>query len=539
MAEKLVHPVVVHPAVMRANLEQYASMIFVRSQDNLAFDSENASGRRLSAWEVADIFQDQFEVVIQEIEDYGAFPLPVSYKEPANSLRSQREHLGFEYEDVVRRLDDPSIGVEEIKRAEDSNQASPIRLLDRIGQRLSLEERFLSLVAWSPSGCSLNDAAYVTKVRTFQVSSKNSNQVGGSLPGVLTEAGVLNCNGDWSFLCDAAWVAHRQSLLQRWLYGESSGEKIRKLFEFDDDFKNPIERGYALAALTREKLGISLNDYVSMTAVLVDKLAVPTMNLQLPGHIAGVVIEHHGERAIILNSNPTVDLPSVSTGGPTACDQGYASIWVNWLRRYTMAHELCHLVWDSEKNLQSIRFDTSSWLDSVYDPNNLGEFSSQGHQDPEEEELRANAFAIEFLAPREAVRNFWREIKGQGISIEERMEEVINHFGICWSAARHHIRNAFRGTPEEAVVHSELLGLPSRPDCEKLEIEIHSAWEQLKPWSAEGELASVPIVRQGTFAKLVAECWKRGMLSDDSAGCYLGLKSLSDPSRLEKLLESS
>ncbi len=64
-----------------------------------------------------------------------------------------------------------------------------------------------------------------------------------------------------------------------------------------------------------------------------------------------------------------------------------------WVRRFTMAHELGHLLWDPDQRLQSLRVDT--YRDLEEDP------VQRPGLDPVE--ARANAFAIELLAPQEYV----------------------------------------------------------------------------------------------------------------------------------------
>ena len=58
-------------------------VFFVRSQDQLALDSDVATGRRLSAWEVYQIFQskDAFVRVLEEIreDDVAVLVYPSCY----------------------------------------------------------------------------------------------------------------------------------------------------------------------------------------------------------------------------------------------------------------------------------------------------------------------------------------------------------------------------------------------------------------------------------------------------------------------------
>ena len=63
-----------------------------------------------------------------------------------------------------------------------------------------------------------------------------------------------------------------------------------------------------------------------------------------------------------------------------------------WIRRITLAHELAHVLYDPEADLENVRIDSYS------------DNQRPSREQPGFRRARANAFAVAFLAPNEAVR---------------------------------------------------------------------------------------------------------------------------------------
>src|SRR5262249_7312640 len=101
-----------------------------------------------------------------------------------------------------------------------------------------------------------------------------------------------------------------------------------------------------------------------------------------------------------------------------------------WVRRMTLAHELCHLLWDPDEKLDRLKVDDYEDIDPAKDK-----------IDPVE--IRANSFAVDFLAPREAVRSIYSSLG----DAKKAIGEVVHKYGISVTAAKYHVRNATGAEP--------------------------------------------------------------------------------------------
>lgn len=115
---------------------------FVRSQDELALDSEKATGIRLTYDEVMEIFGQK---IIDEVYDYGSAIIVCNREEPAKTLRTRREALGYS-QDLVANL--ANLSTYQVVDCEDSGTASPIRNLIAVATVLGLDPRYIS---WVPN----------------------------------------------------------------------------------------------------------------------------------------------------------------------------------------------------------------------------------------------------------------------------------------------------------------------------------------------------------------------------------------------------
>ncbi|MEZ4468586.1 MAG: ImmA/IrrE family metallo-endopeptidase [bacterium] len=132
------------------------------------------------------------------------------------------------------------------------------------------------------------------------------------------------------------------------------------------------EAGYELAHRTRDLLRLMPDEPIeNLHALIEDRLGILVIQDELPAWLAGATVAVGELRGIVVNtvgSNQNV-----------------------WVRRATMAHELGHLLWDPAERLQSLTFDRHQDLDRPERANDVVE-------------QRANAFAIELLAPQAALQ---------------------------------------------------------------------------------------------------------------------------------------
>ena len=223
-------------------------------------------------------------------------------------------------------------------------------------------------------------------------------------------AGAMSA-GTALLFSEAASIIRVQHRLQKWLGIRPESDSFRP----DGDYGSPEtpawRLGYNLARKTRETLGLGDSPVFSMRELVEKRLGIPVIQARLPRQIAGATVMTRGDggeaRGVVLNTvgeNENV-----------------------WVRRATLAHELGHLLYDPEIELENVRVD--SYLDSQTNPET---------ETPETDfvEQRANAFAIAFLAPNEAVR----QLAPTPVS-EESVASVMTTFGISHTAARYHVAN--------------------------------------------------------------------------------------------------
>src|SRR4051812_17844136 len=108
--------------------------IFVRSQVQIAEDSESAKGHRLSAQEALRVFG--FDLLAR-VADEGSAALVTKPSEPAATLMARRMALGLTSAQVARKA---GISEMQVNKAELAGSLSPIRDLERIAQALALNE---------------------------------------------------------------------------------------------------------------------------------------------------------------------------------------------------------------------------------------------------------------------------------------------------------------------------------------------------------------------------------------------------------------
>ena len=207
------------------------------------------------------------------------------------------------------------------------------------------------------------------------------------------------------------------------------------------------------------------------------RLGIPIIQVALPNRIAGATISSHGQRGIVLN-----------TAGANS------NVWI---RRTTIAHELAHILFDPEQQLSNVRVDS-------YDE--TARNAEHGGPSPDSVEQRANAFAVEFLAPRTAVKSI---VPSPAQGSPASMERVMSDFGIGRAAARFHVGNAWWGQAE----HPPERDISAEPTDEQRSAEDFTL-DYFQPKSA-------PEQRRGRFAVLTAEAIDTGLLTIDTGAQYL------------------
>ena len=427
--------------------------MFVRGKYQLARyePGSAATGRRLTEREVLEAYGPE---VLSEIDDQMSAVLLAHAGAIEHALRKQRNELGVTPDQLASAA---NIDREAIERAETDADRLGLRKLERLAFVLGLDPAQLSVDQRAGSDPELGVRLRV--LETERLSTPTSARLGPRT--------VLRFS-------EAASIIRSQLLLQRWLNKQDEAA----LFEASPNYGPPAWRaGYTLAGHARERLGIDLEPIESMRELVEGRLGIPIIQVELPREIAGATISSHGERGIVLNvagRNSNV-----------------------WIRRTTLAHELAHILFDPEEELSHVRVDSYE---------QVARNAEHDDQLPDNVEQRANAFAVEFLAPREAVKQL---VRSPAQVSAASIERVMSDFGIGRAAARFHVGNTWwqqAELPPESAIRLE-------PTDEQKAAE-NFTLDYFEP-------KVTPEQRRGRFALLVAEAVDARLITEDTAAQYL------------------
>ncbi len=434
--------------------------IFVRSQDQLAADDPDATGMRYTREQVERAFGS---AIFREIEERDSALVVRSAAEPAKTIRERREELGFTTVAVAKRA---GLKVSDVEAAENSHVRSPFSTLFKLATTLNLPDE-LSLGRLPGAGA---DAKFGVRLKeemnsSFRVlKTENSDQDSTSLALAL---------------CEVAWVVEKQCCFEP----PSIGDDFPPCADYGEPSHPAYEVGYQLAALTREILGMGADEPVeSLRSQVMEYLQIPLVQLPLPKGVAGATVASNGHRGVALSlvgDNRNV-----------------------WVRRFTLAHELGHLLWDPDERLHAVTVDLYQDLSVHHFIKKQGQFI----------EARANAFAAEFLAPRFAVANRFLGADDPTKGIREVMEE----YGVSFTCARYQIEN---GSRTYHGTNSALSGLRKLP---VIETQPNNEWEVREEATAPFFPESVRESRRGHFASAVVDAESKHEITLHLAAAYLG-----------------
>jgi hypothetical protein len=341
----------------------------------------------------------------------------------------------------------------DIHHAESVGAKSAIRTLEQLAQALALDEQFLGVP--QPAR---NDAGLGVRLREMAKS--------GDIAG-FTANTVLQ-------LSEAAWVISRQSALPNQLNSDLRAPQV-PMPRHDANFSYPAyETGYRLASRTRNLLGLDPEAPVqSVRKIIEDDFGLPLIQLQMDSRFAGATLANGPHRGIVINESGL-----------------NSNVFV---RRMTLCHELGHLLWDPNDRLQQVTVDAYADLEMS---------DRDGKRDAAE--IRANAFAVAFLAPPAAVKR----IAGTFSDPMDVVSEVMMLFGISATAAKHHVKNV-------ANVGTVGGGTDPLPDPENKWVVMENLTMDYFP------IKETPLSRRGKFAWWVAKACQMGEITLDTASSWL------------------
>ena len=427
---------------------------YVRGEGGIAVyeESRNPTGHVLTAWEAYTTFGPE---ILEEAVEYSSAILRETVNATGDALRERREELGLSPKSVMRAA---RVSQGDVETAELFPHKVSIQKLERIAFALGLDERFLSFKK-DPRG----DAGLAYRLRTLQ--TERSGPLG-----AISEGTAL-------LFAEAASIIRVQHRLQNWLGLGVESDRFAPVEDYGSPGMPAWRVGYNLAERARVTLHLGDSPIRSMRELVEERLGIPVVQARLPGRIAGATVMTTNDdgdevRGVVLN---------------TLGDNSNV-----WIRRATLAHELGHLLYDPDGELQSVRVD--SYDDSQKD--------AEAHS-TDYVEQRANAFAIAFLAPNEAVRQL-----APTPVFEEAVSNVMHTFGISHTAARYHIANChYRNF---TVPHGIL---DPRPSDEHTAAENFTVDYFL--------LYDTPEQRRGRFAGMVATAYQGKFISAHTGALYL------------------
>ena len=426
--------------------------LFVRGKYQLARYEPGsvATGRRLTKREVLEAYGPS---VIVEIDERLSAVLLKSGGAIEQALRRQREKLGVERGQLASAA---KVNRQVVEYAETDADRLALRELEHLAFVLGLDPTQLSVNERAGADAELGVRLRV--LRRDKTDLQNTH---------LPPRTVLRFS-------EAASIILLQSRLQDRLNKprEAAG------FEPSSDYGPPAwSAGYRLAIRLRERLGIGLEPIPSMRELVEHRLGIPIIQVELPTAIAGATILSRGQRGIVLNVK----------GANTNV----------WIRRTTLAHELAHILFDPEAQLSSIRVDSYEQMERNTKDTDLSQ---------DDVEQRANAFAVEFLAPQAAVKQLVPDVARVS---PEAVGNVMSKFGIGRAAARFHVGNTWWRQAE----------LPPESSIRATPTDEQRAAEDFT--LDYFPIAVTPEQRRGRLAPLVAEAVDAGLITDDTAAQYL------------------
>lgn len=416
-----------------------SSRIFVRSQVQLALESEEATGRKLTASEALSSFGLD---LLRRVAEEGGAGIITNPREPAATLSERRRTMRLSKRSLAAQA---GVSVDEITAVETPGEVVPIRRLERIAQALALDERTIGLANTQ------DDRNFAARLRELRQGDERDEDFVAQL-------------------AEAAWVIARQDELSRRLGADR--DKKSKISAKSGDYSGQIWlKGYELAERTRRILELDPAAPIeSVYALAQDDLGIPVIDTSFEEGIAGATVLNGSARGIALN------------------DVGAnRNILV---RRMTVAHELGHLLWDPDHQLERVRVDDSADL---------------GQRDIRDSiEARANAFAVALLAPRGAVRALYEKVEDVG----EAVVQIVETFGISPAAAVNHLANI-------CDLDARTLSRPRTAS-----VAITRLWESRE---RQNNLITthVPKSRGGRFALLTVQAVRRKLISLDTAAAWL------------------
>ena len=430
---------------------------FLRNEADLAVvrPEIKQDGHVITAWEAWKAYGQE---VVDEAIEYGSAILREGKDSVKASLASRRQDLGLTAKGVAALV---GVTEGEMALAEANSRAVSVDTVEKIAFCLGLDERLVGFRSDPGEELSLGKKLGELGQSHFWYGQGWGEDVVGKL-------------------AEAASVIRVETRLRGWL-GQSNKVGSLSAIGIQAAFAAgavPSHAGDALAEAVRSNLGMGKEAIQSMRDLVVDRIGVPVVTAELPDSVSGATLfsryleEDYRGVGIVLNS-----------GGDNRDV---------WDRRVNLARELGRVLLDEQSPVDRVSVNLRWKLeDGVV-------------RTVSEMEEKADAFALAFLAPLEAVK--------ERVPLPVRPEHiglVMDHFGMSEWAARERIQSCYSG--EADMPYSEIIVKPSKEQVESEDMLVSSP---LPCVVKEG--------RGGGFTTVVIESRGKRLISADTAAFYLG-----------------
>lgn len=453
-------------------MAERSSAEFVRTQYQLSIALPHASGFRLKALEAFDQYG---WAILSGLADYHSVPLVERDGEPFLTLNQRATDLGLQASTLLQALNWNA----DDRRAFHANGQLGFRKLDQLASLVGLRSRDLG----RDLGATRDDVG--ARLRTL-VADKDATLTAGMVIAIseasrqiVDHEDLVRESQDVIELADPSLQADDCSA-------------IRSIAEFRQS-EAPWNAGFRAADLVRERLRIPPGEPVrSVSKIIEEHLNVLLVTANESENFSGCAIQREGRRGVLIN---------LAFGGGDIVVQ-----------RSALAHELGHLLADSDAELSGVRVDQ----DRIFDETVMRS---------DRVESRANAFSAQFLAPqREVVRMF--DIHGRD---ENAAIKVMEHFGVSRAVVKWQISNGLSLPAGSNFLRSAFPRAVATMRWIARENGVSSKLSTVVP--------SVAIIRRNKSAILASKLYSIGRISSDRLHSVLGYAE-GDPKKLAKKILS-
>lgn len=436
---------------------------FIRSQDEISIYTGKGNGRQLTVQEVWDNLPQR---IFGEIIEHGSSILTVP-GEPEKTFKAQRLKLGLDIKTVAQRA---NVSEDLVKDVESGKKAVDSHSLCNICQVLNIDDYTFS-------------------------ASHDSGRPELSIRLKTTKDGGKLTKHDLPVLTSCAWIAEREVRLQKWL-NQHVPFTSDKNPDYGSSDRPAFRVGYDLAKKTRELLGIPPGAPIPSMRDLCKRLAIPYIQTELSESVAGLTLASGNVRSIVVNMCGRNKNP--------------------WLRRVTVAHELGHLLWDPDRELNHLNLDTYEEIEKSY--------SIESREKSRWVEQRANAFAVEFLLPSDYI-----DERKANESVGSYIRKIMNTYGVSFTSTKQHL------------YHNHML---SDSDLDELDAGEHvdpsapDEWKGKEDFTADYfPIPDVMPMKRGMFSYWVCKALQQNIISDDSAASFLGCEKGDIKTKMNNIID--